>query len=320
MQVFKNILVGVDLAQWQPDGLAAPNPIVMEPIEWGIRLARLCSARLTFFSAANISEETLSPLAEEDRSHVRQAVMQAGGKVLQNLVEQAHGDGVDARAKIMPGKGWHEIIRQVLHERHDLVIVGTRNVTSIRRMLFGNTSMKLFRRCPCPVLVTKVGTDARSLNILVATDLKPASDDALRLGIALTRQMNARLHVLHVVEYKLDDICSIGLPSDKQSEYRRRIRAHAEALLEAQLRTTDYKSLGDRIQVHLASGVGVGVPDVAIQHFIQLNQIHLLVMGTIGRGGIRGIMISNTAERLLPEVHCSILAVKPPDFVCPVEP
>jgi universal stress protein E len=69
----------------------------------------------------------------------------------------------------------------------------------------------------------------------------------------------------------------------------------------------------------LAGSVGTGVPDVAIQHFIQLNQIHLLVMGTIGRGGIPGIMIGNTAERLLPEVQCSVLAVKPPDFVCPVE-
>jgi universal stress protein E len=37
------------------------------------------------------------------------------------------------------------------------------------------------------------------------------------------------------------------------------------------------------------------------------------------KGGIRGIMIGDTAERLLREVGCSVLAVKPPDFVCPVE-
>jgi len=63
----------------------------------------------------------------------------------------------------------------------------------------------------------------------------------------------------------------------------------------------------------------VSLPDIAIQHYIEVHNIHLLVMGTIGRGGIRGIMIGNTAERLLPEVHCSVLAVKPPDFVCPIE-
>jgi universal stress protein E len=42
-------------------------------------------------------------------------------------------------------------------------------------------------------------------------------------------------------------------------------------------------------------------------------------MGTIGRGGMQGIMIGNTAERLLPEIQCSLLAVKPPDFVCPIK-
>ena len=30
------------------------------------------------------------------------------------------------------------------------------------------------------------------------------------------------------------------------------------------------------------------------------------------------IAMGHTAERLLPEVHCSVLAVKPPDFRSPV--
>ncbi len=319
MHVFKNILVGIDLGQCRPLNVSGLNAIALEPIEWAIRLAEYSSARLLFFAAANISEETLLPLAEEDRTQVRETVLRAGGKVLEELVQQAERQGVEAQGKIVPGKGWLEIIRQVRRGRHDLVVVGTRNLTGIRRMLFGNTAMKLVRRCPCPVLVTKVGTDVGALNILVATDLGPVSEEALRLGIALAQQTSARLHVLHVVEYKLDDLCSIGLPSDTQGEYRRTIRARAEETLQAQLAKTDYQALGDRIEVHLAGGVGIGVPDVAIQHFIQVNRIHLLVMGTIGRGGIRGIMIGNTAERLLPEVQCSVLAVKPPDFVCPVE-
>jgi universal stress protein E len=31
-----------------------------------------------------------------------------------------------------------------------------------------------------------------------------------------------------------------------------------------------------------------------------------------------GVMIGNTAERLLPEISCSLLAVKPKGFVSPV--
>jgi universal stress protein E len=333
MQIFKNILVGIDLALCQPLDISGLNPIALEPIHWGLQLAKANSAQLSFFSACNIGEEVLLPLTEEDRSHVRATILDGGSKVLKSLVQQANNEGIEAQSKIVPGKGWLEVIRQVLRGKHDLVVVGTRNLTGLRRMLFGNTAMKLLRRCPCPVLITKPmsfasgvlgagshrgpGRSGSALNILAAADLKPSSEVALRLGIALARQMNARIHVLHVVEYKLDEVCNIGLPDAKQEEYRRNVRAHAQEILHAQLERTDYRALGARLQVHLAGDVGL--PDVAIQHFIQVHNIHLVVMGTIRRGGIRGIMIGNTAERVLPEVHCSVLAVKPPDFVCPVD-
>ena len=45
----------------------------------------------------------------------------------------------------------------------------------------------------------------------------------------------------------------------------------------------------------------------------------LLVMGTVGRSGIPGLLIGNTAEDVLNAVDCSLLAVKPPGFVCPLD-
>lgn len=333
MNAFTNILVGVNLARYNP--LTAPglNPVAEELIRWGIQLAKANSARLLFFSSSEISEDALLPLSEEDRAHVRDVVYQGGGKLLQKLVDQATEEGVAAESKIVPGKSWLEIIRQVLHNKHDLVIVGTRDTTSLHHILFGNTGMKLLRRCPCPVLVSRPlpaaegapdanaprvpAPSASPLNILVATDMQPPAEEALRLGIVLAKQMNAHLHVLHVVEYQLDEVCNIGLPDAKQDAYRRKVRAQAQERLHAQLEKTEYRSLGPRIEIHLAGDVNV--PDVAIKHFIDKYHIHLLIMGTIGGGGIRGIMIGNTAERLLLEVRCSVLAVKPPDFVCPVD-
>jgi universal stress protein E len=59
-------------------------------------------------------------------------------------------------------------------------------------------------------------------------------------------------------------------------------------------------------------------PDFAILDHVERHGIELLVMGTIGRGGIAGMITGNTAERLLPRVSCSLLAVKPDDFRSPV--
>ena len=41
-------------------------------------------------------------------------------------------------------------------------------------------------------------------------------------------------------------------------------------------------------------------------------------MGTIARTGLPGVLIGNTAEKVLDDVHCSVVAVKPPGFVSPL--
>jgi nucleotide-binding universal stress UspA family protein len=44
----------------------------------------------------------------------------------------------------------------------------------------------------------------------------------------------------------------------------------------------------------------------------------LIIMGTIGRTGIPGLLIGNTAETVLGQVDCSVLTVKPEGFDTPV--
>jgi nucleotide-binding universal stress UspA family protein len=41
-------------------------------------------------------------------------------------------------------------------------------------------------------------------------------------------------------------------------------------------------------------------------------------MGTISRTGVAGLLIGNTAERVLQKANCSVLAVKPDGFSSPV--
>jgi nucleotide-binding universal stress UspA family protein len=41
-------------------------------------------------------------------------------------------------------------------------------------------------------------------------------------------------------------------------------------------------------------------------------------MGTVCRTGVTGFLIGNTAEKVLNNVDCSVLTVKPEGFVTPV--
>lgn len=317
MKPFQNILVGLDLAACKPLTTTGLGPIPRDAFRRGVELAKMSNARLLLFAALNVSEEALNFLQEPQRTRVVSHLVEAAERVLSVLEQDGKKEGAQASHKVVAGKGWLEIIKQVLRDHHDLVVVGTREPSAWRRLLFGNTAMKLLRRCPCPVLVNKLGAPPGPPSYLIATDLKPSSEEALRLGIALAEAGNAHVDVLHVVEYPLDRIWASALPDSLETDYHAQIRTEAQKSLTRQLEKTDYKKLGPNLQIHLVDGEGL--PDIAIQHFLQVHGNQLLVMGTIARGGIQGIMIGNTAERLLPEVHCSVLAVKPPDFVCPIK-
>jgi universal stress protein E len=55
------------------------------------------------------------------------------------------------------------------------------------------------------------------------------------------------------------------------------------------------------------------VPRLAVE-----KGIDVIVMGTVCRAGVPGLFIGNTAERVLRQVSCSVLTVKPEGFVSPV--
>ena len=47
--------------------------------------------------------------------------------------------------------------------------------------------------------------------------------------------------------------------------------------------------------------------------------VDAIVMGTVCRTGVPGLLIGNTAEKVLQSVSCAVLTVKPEGFVSPVE-
>ncbi|MGC8639936.1 MAG: universal stress protein [Isosphaeraceae bacterium] len=318
MSCFRNILVGIDLshcARLAPDAL---GPIVSEVFERSVWLARRTSGRLTFFSALNLTEELLFMLEEKHRVVVIRKIEDEASQVLAALVQKASEAGVTATASFVRGTGWLEIIEQVLRDEHDLVLVGTRDGSGSHHRPFGNTAKKLLRRCPCPVWMYRTEPYDRPLNMLVASDLSPVSETALNLAVCLGNATKAVIHLLHAVDYPVYHLWLTALPDQVGRDYHRRVLEHAEQVLHDQVEKTEYRSLAEPIRIHLADKVGK--PDEVILKCIREYAIDVLVMGTIGRGGVTGIMIGNTAERLVPEVTCSILAVKPPGFRCPVRP
>ena len=61
------------------------------------------------------------------------------------------------------------------------------------------------------------------------------------------------------------------------------------------------------VQIHISAGT----PDKIILHTANALKADLVIMGCVGREGIKGFLLGNTAEKVLTHLHTDLLIVKP---------
>jgi universal stress protein E len=316
MQRFHNILVGIDLSTADHTAKFELTPPNEEALRRAIWLAAHTAGRLTIFSALDISESTRTMLREQSE-HSEGDLEREAFEILGRYIARAKAQGVEAVPQLGFGAPWQEICRQVLANDHDLVVIGTRDLGQIGRILFGSTGVKLLRTCPCPVWITRPDPNWDDLNILVPSDLTDVSQDALRIAVNGGQLVDTRLHLLHAVEGQIAPPAWFGKTQRKMvNDFLAQERAEANRKLHEQLSLTDYRTLPHGVQVHVVDGP----PDEAVLKAIDDYQIDLVVMGTAGGSGLSGFVLGTTAERLMSHMKCSVIAVKPAGFVCPCAP
>jgi universal stress protein E len=307
MHPFRNILVGVDPSRGGRAGGPELNPPTQEAVRQAVRLASRIGSAVTFFAVLDTGGWTRELLRDRYEQATEAAAEQAS-RVLEGLVVEAKRQGVQAEARIEFGRPWEEIIRKTERDRHDVVVVGTRDRGAASRLLFGSTALRLLRNAPCPVWITRPDPDPEDVNMLVASDLSKTSLHALHLAVDCGRLLDAKVHLLHAVEFAHQaSMLHTGVSDEELHAFRRRIRDDAEQALREQLVQTDYRTLPYGVRLHVLDGPA----DIVILQAIEEHGIDLLVLGTVGRSGLPGLLLGNTAERLLAQVPCSVLAVKP---------
>lgn len=223
-------------------------------------------------------------------------------RTLDQVADRFRALGVAARVAISVEMPWRAIVRCVIRDGIDLVFAGRRNEASQLPLGLGSVSSQLVRRCPTTVWVAKPGGDLAPRCVLAATDLSPVSERVVEYAAFVARHYGAHLHLGHAFPLRADaSRTGVEKLVACEREQRRRISEQVERAGGARdvsihvVRSTPTRGLLD-LCAHLA-------PD-------------LVVMGTLSRSGIVG----DTALRLLGRLDCSLLTVKPDDFVCPIAP
>lgn len=237
--------------------------------------------------------------------------------------------GVGISVDVLVGKAFLEIVRKVLRDDHDLVIKAAASPDRVKNVLFGSTDMHLMRKCPCPVWITKSSEVHRYRRIIAAVDNDPdepateaLNQKILEMSVSLAISESSELHVVHAWQLAHESYlrsARTGIPDDEidvmVAEEHTARRKWLERLVADYTRSGDKEAI-DLLQpeLHLTEGAAsYVVPEEAAE-----LGADLVVMGTVARTGIAGILMGNTAEDILAQIDCSVLTVKPPGFVSPV--
>jgi nucleotide-binding universal stress UspA family protein len=237
------------------------------------------------------------------------------------------------RIKVLTGTPFLEVVREVLRGAHNLVIRAAENPGWLDRLL-GSDDMHLLRACPCPVWLVKCETGTPHRRILAAVDVDDLHPpEELETRRALNREVLERAGALALAEFAELHVASVwdalgesflrgafmNAPADQVAAYVEHARRRNAASLDQLMRELDDilgKAAVDYLepQRHLVKGwARREIPALARQ-----LEASLVVMGTVARSGIPGLIMGNTAEAILTELECSVLAIKPPGFVTPV--
>jgi universal stress protein E len=205
------------------------------------------------------------------------------------------------------------VIRKALQLSADMVVVDCPRHSHTAPWFLHFTDWELLRKCPVPVLLIKNHGLYHRAPVLAALDPehacgKPANLDLdiLDYGSSLASAVEDHLHAVHAFNPIPEMPASEIVVPQRLAEAEDHAYAKARDALNPLLDAAGI-SQNDR---HIEEGFALDV----IESVVRATGAQILIMGAISRSGLKGLLIGNTAERMLDRLTCDMLIVKPADF------
>lgn len=309
--------------------LNEPVRELLPSLNRAISLAKNNQADLTVLYV--VPKFSMSPYSKNinvDDQVFKKSALESAEEGFQAQVSSFDKD-IKIHATMRIGKKYMETIRCVLSENFDLVIKETDKPSWLDRFI-GSDDMHLLRKCPCPVWMMKKDEKINYDQIMAAvdfdTDNAATCNDELNavimeLSSSLSISDFASEHVVNV--YDVPEEGFISMWTEQPEKVRERLFES-----ELKLRRKKMDILFDQLKTNIGPDaydylspiphIVQGLPDREIPRVAKEIKADLVVMGTVARTGIKGVVIGNTAESILSQLECSVLAVKPKAFVSPI--
>lgn len=198
--------------------------------------------------------------------------------------------------------GFPEAVLEAESRRAELVVLGSRGMGGFVGLLIGSVAVALAAHAECPVVVVRGrepdGATSLSEPVVVGVDGSPGSEAALAFAFGAAALRRAPLVAVHawwdlVVEPTMGPAVNWDA-----------------------VETNEHEVLAERL-----AGWAQTYPDVPVRRVVirdrparalveESGRAQLVVVGSRGRGGLRGMLLGSVSQALLHHAHCPVAVVR----------
>ncbi|HEY1084478.1 MAG TPA: universal stress protein [Prosthecobacter sp.] len=273
--------------------------------------ARLAAANQASLTAVHVMDEFLVHELKRALSTDQASVREEWTSKLKKFVEDSELGLPGIAVEIRIGNPFAELSEASRVHKADLLVMGAKGSRNEPGRV-GVIAAKCVRKAPLDVLLIREDAVGPFKHLVTCVDFSDNSKDAVRIALDLARKDGASLDCMHVYQSALAMSLDYGglvapMPLGTDTQALEIWQKELDELI-GEL-SKDYPEVKTRSQVLER----VNIREAILDH-VKETHADLVVLGTRGKTGLRELLIGTTAEKIVSNAPCSILAVKPEGF------
>lgn len=269
-----------------------------EALHHAAEIAHWADATLHVLFVADTTRDSITVV----ETQVVDALVREGEDIVEEAEKTLRTLGADYDSDVIQGNPAPTIVEYAERYDHDLIVMPTQGREGVSRYLVGSVTEKVVRLSSVPVLTVRMQPNEQLVfpyqNILVPTDGSAGASHAAEYGLSLAAALDATVHALSVVE----DV-SLGLD----------VRSIISEREQEQVATDVVEDLVSKAETHGVTNtvrhIEHGTPIEVILDTIESNDIHAVVMGTMGRRGADRILLGSVAEKTVRSAPVPVITI-----------
>jgi nucleotide-binding universal stress UspA family protein len=260
---------------------------------------------LYWMSGAPVAVPDVSALRDDTRELALELLHEVAAEL--GIPLDAGEDPVRTRVVVSGEPAVVELLRRSADA--GLLVVGSRGRGAVASVLLGSVALHCVTHARCPVVVVHPAAEppARPPRVVVGLDVSDAARAALAAAVEEAAGRGAVVEV--VAAYALADRWTELYPvlSPPREEVRADLRGAAEAMVAAVLAERPEGAAVPAVRIEVVEGA----PSVVLVE--AARGAELLVVGSRGRGALRGILMGSVALHCVMHAPSPVMVVHPAD-------